>query len=197
MNLIHLFPSAWTAFAIYWVVSAGRVKRTKESEPRSARFGHVSLTVLAFALVFWPGFRVGALGWQLLPPSRITYVAGAALLVAGLAFAVWARVHLGRNWSGTVTLKEGHQLIRTGPYALVRHPIYTGIITGLAGTAVAQGQFRGAIAVALMVGVFRLKSRREELLMIKEFGDEYARYRNEVGALVPFFHSRKGRQAVS
>ena len=188
MNLIHLglFPAAWTTFAIYWGVSAGRVKRTKESEPRGARIVHLTLSFFAFALVFSPAFRTGLLGWKLLPPGRMTFIVGAVILVAGLGFAVWARIHLGQNWSATVTLKEGHRLIRTGPYRLVRHPIYTGIITGLAGTAMALGELRGVIAVVLLTLVYLFKSRREERFMVKEFGDEYVRYRREVGALVPF-----------
>ncbi|HEY2573269.1 MAG TPA: isoprenylcysteine carboxylmethyltransferase family protein [Verrucomicrobiaceae bacterium] len=188
MKLIYhwFFPAVWTAFATYWIVSAGWVKRTKESEPRGLRIVHLTLSVFAFVLVLWPRFHAGPLGWKLLPSNKITFVAGAVILVAGLAFAVWARIHLGRNWSVTVTLKEGHQLIRTGPYALVRHPIYTGIIAGLAGTVVASGELRGVIAVALLVAVYLFKSRREERFMVKEFGDEYLQYRKEVGALVPF-----------
>jgi protein-S-isoprenylcysteine O-methyltransferase Ste14 len=180
------FPAVWMAFAAYWIISAGWVKKTKESEPRSARIIHLTLSTFAFVLVFAPWFRVGPLGWKLLPPGRIAFLAGAAVLVAGLGFAVWARLHLGQNWSATVTLKEGHRLIQTGPYALVRHPIYTGIIAGLAGTATASGELRGAIAVALLVIVYRFKSRREERLMVKEFGEEYVQYQKEVGALVPF-----------
>ena len=199
MKLIHhgFFPSVWTAFAIYWTVSAGWVKKTKESEPRSARFGHLTLTIFSFVLVFSPGFRAGPLCWHVLPSNPVTFAAGALVLLAGLGFAVWARIHLGQNWSATVTLKVGHRLIRTGPYRLVRHPIYTGIITGLAGTAVALGELRGWVAVALLTVACLFKSRREEQFMVKEFGDEYVQYRREVGALVPFLPSRKGRQTDS
>ncbi|HXT38684.1 MAG TPA: isoprenylcysteine carboxylmethyltransferase family protein [Candidatus Angelobacter sp.] len=188
MKLIHygFFPSVWTTFAVYWIVSAARVKRIKESEPRSARFVHLALSFFVFVMTFSPWFHAGPLGWRVLPANRIAFAIGAVILVAGLGFAVWARIHLGQNWSATVTLKEGHRLIRTGPYRLVRHPIYTGIITGLAGTAVAFGELRGVIAVVLLTVVYLFKSRREERFMVKEFGDEYVQYQKEVGALLPF-----------
>ena len=188
MKLIYhgFFPTVWMLFLGYWLISAGWVKRTKESDPLGAQIVHVVLTVFSGALVLSPAFRDGALGWWFLPPNKATFFAGAAILIAGLAFAVWARIHLGRNWSSTVTLKEGHRLIRSGPYRLVRHPIYTGLISGVAGTAIASGEVRAAIAVVLLTVAFLFKSKREEQFMVKEFGDQYVQYQKEVGAFVPF-----------
>jgi protein-S-isoprenylcysteine O-methyltransferase Ste14 len=181
-----LFPGAWIAFFTYWLVSAAAVRRIRISDPWSVRIVQLFFTVLAIALMASPRFDVGVLAWRLWPQNRITFFTGAAFLLAGLAFAVWARVHLGQFWSARVALKEGHQLIRSGPYSLVRHPIYTGILTAVAGSAVAVGQLRGAIAFVLLASVHFFKSRREERLLMTEFGEEYMRFRNKVPALVPF-----------
>jgi protein-S-isoprenylcysteine O-methyltransferase Ste14 len=111
---------------------------------------------------------------------------GAALTIAGLLFAVWAREHLGRNWSHSVTIKQGHELITTGPYTAVRHPIYTGILIGFLGMAIAISQVRGFIAFALMFLGFWVKLRLEEQWMRTQFGESYATYSQKTAALVPY-----------
>jgi protein-S-isoprenylcysteine O-methyltransferase Ste14 len=108
------------------------------------------------------------------------------LTVAGLAFTVWARMHLGRNWSGAVTLKEGHELIRTGPYACVRHPIYAGLLVALLGGAVACGELRALIGFAVVTGAFQRKLSIEERFMRENFPEQYRAYCLEVPALIPF-----------
>ena len=107
-------------------------------------------------------------------------------MVAGLLFAVWARVHLGRNWSSSVTIKQGHELITTGPYAVVRHPIYTGILAGILGTAIALSQVRGFIALVIFFLIFWFKLRMEEQWMSSQFGETYATYSHQTAALVPY-----------
>ena len=182
----HLFQSVWAAFCAYWIISALRVKRIRQPEPAFLRLNHMVWTLFSFALVASDWFRFGPLGWPLLPRCQATFVLGAGILVASLGFVVWARLHLGSNWSGSVALKEGHRLVRSGPYRLVRHPIYTGLIGGLAGTAIAVGELRGVIAIVLLTATFWFKCQREERLMVSEFGDEYVQYRKEVKALIPF-----------
>ena len=107
-------------------------------------------------------------------------------MVAGLFFAVWAREHLGGNWSQAVTIKEGHELITTGPYAVVRHPIYTGMLAGLLGTAIALSQVRGFMAFVIFFVMFWLKLRKEEQWMRSQFGETYATYAHQTAALVPY-----------
>ena len=111
---------------------------------------------------------------------------GLALTIVGALFAVWARFYLGGNWSLTVTVKEGHTLIRGGPYAVVRHPIYSGLSLAVLGTALTVGEFRGLVAVGLVVFGLLHKSLVEERLMREEFGAEYERYCRDVKALIPF-----------
>ena len=111
----------------------------------------------------------GPLNARLWPHSLTAYWIGLALLIAGLAFAVWARVHLGRNWSGSVTVKEGHELIRSGPYALVRHPIYTGLITAVLGTAIVSGTVRASVGLVIITLSLLRKLRTEEALHARNF----------------------------
>jgi protein-S-isoprenylcysteine O-methyltransferase Ste14 len=131
---------------------------------------------------------------RLWPRAAFGYWIGFAVLLAGVALAVWARVHLGRNWSGTVTVKQDHELIRSGPYGYVRHPIYTGLIAGLIGTAICSGTLRAAIGVAIISAALYVKSRTEERFMRETFPGQYERYRAAVPALVPF--SRRRRSAA-
>ncbi len=107
-------------------------------------------------------------------------------MLAGLALAVWARVHLGGNWSGSVTVKEAHELIRSGPYAYVRHPIYTGLIAAVLGTALAADTVRAALGFAIIAAALLRKLRTEGGFMRETFPGEYARYCAEVPALIPF-----------
>ncbi len=124
--------------------------------------------------------------FQLWPVGLWPFWLGAAVTIAGLLFAVWAREHLGRNWSRSVTIKQGHELITTGPYAVVRHPIYTGVLTGLLGTAIALSQVRGFIVFVLFFLAFWIKLRMEEQWMRSQFGETYATYAHQTAALVPY-----------
>jgi protein-S-isoprenylcysteine O-methyltransferase Ste14 len=123
---------------------------------------------------------------QLWPGGLWPFWIGAAVTVAGLLFAVWARRHLGRNWSNAVTITQGHELITTGPYALIRHPIYTGILTGFLGTTIALSEVRGVIGFVLIFVVLCAKLRTEEEWMRSQFGETYATYVHHTAALVPY-----------
>jgi protein-S-isoprenylcysteine O-methyltransferase Ste14 len=108
------------------------------------------------------------------------------VLVAGRGLAVWARRHLGSYWSGHLVIRADHRLIRSGPYAAVRHPIYAGLVLGMLGTAIAVGEWRGLLAVLLLVVAYLRKIRKEERWLLRDLGEEYARYRREVRAIIPF-----------
>jgi protein-S-isoprenylcysteine O-methyltransferase Ste14 len=188
VTVLHhwLFQTVWAAFWVYWWVVSRRVEKTKRVQSGFARLLYLVLVYFGFALMAVPAFHAGLLGQRLLPATETGFFAGALLLLVGLGFAVWARVHLGRYWSGTITLKEGHRLIRSGPYALVRHPIYTGILCAVLGTAIAQGEVRSALAFTGLAMLHHFKSRREERWLEEEFGEEYRQYHENVPALVPF-----------
>ena len=111
---------------------------------------------------------------------------GSAITMGGLLFSIWARNHLGNNWSQAVTIKEGHELITSGPYAIVRHPIYTGLLLAFLGSAIALGKWRGLLAVVLVFAVLWHKLRLEEKWMRAKFGNSYESYSQRVKALLPF-----------
>jgi protein-S-isoprenylcysteine O-methyltransferase Ste14 len=145
------------------------------------------LSVLAFLLVFSQRFASGPLGRAFMPASELGSQVGLAMTFIGLAFAAWARFQLGGNWSSDVTVKENHTLILKGPYAIVRHPIYTGFILGMLGMALIINEVRGLLGVIVLFVAFLLKSRNEESFMRQTFG-EYPQYQRRVKALIPFIY---------
>jgi protein-S-isoprenylcysteine O-methyltransferase Ste14 len=174
----------WAAWLLYWVAMAFTNKRTVE---RGSFFGYRIVAGGVFLVCLGAG--------QLLHiNSRTSFwhtslalgVVTDAIVVAGFAIMVWARIALGRNWSAEVTFKEDHELIESGPYALARHPIYTGLLTMALGTAINYGH---AISLALFIttcAAIWWKARLEERVMTKHFPDTYAAYRARVRAIVPF-----------
>ncbi len=175
----------WGAFFALWIVAALRTKKTQRRENVASRLSYSVITALGFALMFWMNVGVGALDVRWLPQFDWTGTVGIAIIVIGLAFAVWARLHLKSNWSGVVTVKQDHQLIRSGPYRWVRHPIYSGMILAMAGTAVENGRLKGILGVLLVFIGFWIKSRKEEQFMRQTFGEQYEAYCQSTGALIP------------
>ena len=177
-----VIPALWLAWLLYWIMAAADVKPTLWRETLASRLFHrVPLTLAAILLAPLEPIMTA----RCLPQGPLFPFLGAIMVAVGLGFASWARWHLGRNWSGLVTLKEGHSLIQTGPYKYVRHPIYTGLLLAFVGSAVAIGEWRGILSVALALLAFVLKIRVEEVGMRKTFA-EYERYQRTTAALIPF-----------
>ena len=176
----------WLAWLAYWIIAARKVKPLRRQESVGSCLTH--LVPLAIGAVLLASARLPA-NWlddRFLPPSRTIYWAGAIILAAGLGVMVWARRHLGRNWSARVALKQDHELIRTGPYRFVRHPIYSGLLLAILGTAIAFGQWREALAFMFIAVALWRKSRLEEGYLAEIFPRDYARYQAQVPALFPF-----------
>lgn len=182
-NQIGLIP--WYVFAVYWVITALRVKRTKAMEKSADRIATIVAMGAGFVLLFDGKVRLGWLDLRFVPTESWIAWAGIALTYIGVALAVWARYCIGEYWSARVTLKEGHRLIRSGPYGLVRHPIYTGLLIAVIGTALVLGEWRGLLGVVLVLVTHARKAQREEKLLISEFGDEYQGYRRVTGFFLP------------
>jgi protein-S-isoprenylcysteine O-methyltransferase Ste14 len=181
-----LFPSIWLSWAAYWWVASRNVKAVARRESVRSRLLHIVPLVVAVGLLWPRGFPIPVLRERFLPLSAWGFWVGAALTVAGLLFAVWARLHLGKNWSGIVTVKENHELVTSGPYSIVRHPIYTGLLLAFIGSALARGEWRGVLAVALVLWAFWRKLRIEESWMREQFGSAYQAYGRHIAALVPY-----------
>jgi len=190
-HLLYDLPLAvlWLAWLAYWVFAARDVKPVRRREPWASRLLTVALTIPVALLMAAPGKWLPWLSARFLPDTMIVDWAGLLMVTAGLALAVWARTHLGRNWSGTVTVKEDHELVRSGPYAIVRHPIYTGLLLAMLGTAIILGEWRGLSALCFLSAAFLLKLRREERFMAESFPETYPGYRARVPALVPLLRA--------
>jgi protein-S-isoprenylcysteine O-methyltransferase Ste14 len=175
----------WILFGVYWLLSALKLKKTKKRETWLDRLRYMLPLIVAFCFLSRPELRYGWLAARFVPDSLAVEWIGVFLTAAGVAIAFWARWHLGSNWSGVVTLKEGHELIRTGPYRSIRHPIYTGILLAMLGTAVATGEVRALIAVAITWLSFYQKARREESFLSEEFGAGFIEHCKHTGMFLP------------
>ena len=172
---------AWSLLSIYREAAAKKASAAKSSESQSSRGVHVFLVNAAMLLVLIP-----IRGWGRFEPALPAIMAaGLAIQALGILLAVWARVHLGRNWSGAISIKVEHQLVRSGPYRLLRHPIYTGLLTMYLGTALTTGEWHAALGVALAVFAYWRKIRLEEATMDTAFGAAYETYRRSTWALIP------------
>lgn len=185
MHWNYLIDTPWIVFFVYWTIGALRTRRTAKRESFAARYGVMAIEVVGFYVLLSGDTAIGVLGRRVIPRTFELRVAGVVLIWAGIALALWARWHLGQYWSGRITIKEGHKLIRTGPYARLRHPIYSGLILAAAGTAIEIDQWRGVVAVGIILLGFLIKGKREEALLTKEFGVEFEEHRKTTGFLLP------------
>jgi protein-S-isoprenylcysteine O-methyltransferase Ste14 len=180
-TLIAVF---WAIWAVGWLIGAIGIKRAQWRESGATAIYNRTPVVLGMIMLLRPQWLPAALTYRFVPPEPELPALSAILVFLGLLFALWARAHLGRNWSGAVTVKEGHTLITSGPYRWVRHPIYSGVVVALAGTALAIGEARGFIATALILIGFVIKLLVEEARMRDTFPD-YVDYCRHTARLIP------------
>jgi protein-S-isoprenylcysteine O-methyltransferase len=184
-NVNEAIGYIWETLGLVWLVGFPFTKRTLQVQQGGARYFHLFLALLGFSLLGSPYFDRGWLGERFLPDNSVLPVAGLVLTLVGVLFAIWARITLGANWSGRVTLKAEHELIVSGPYALARHPIYTGLLTASVGTGLASGKSRCVLGFVLVVLALLIKMSQEERLMMQTFPIAYVEYRRRVKALIP------------
>jgi protein-S-isoprenylcysteine O-methyltransferase Ste14 len=165
--------------------SAPFTRTTIVSQPLSSRIPHILAAAIGLALIFSPHLPLSLLNHVVIEPTQTSLLTGIMLCLIGWTIAVWARLQLSENWSAWVTLGNGHQLIQKGPYAIVRHPIYSGLLLALAGTAVVDGLLRSILGVLLIAIYWYYKSLSEDQLLHYAFGSAYDEYRSRTGALVP------------
>jgi protein-S-isoprenylcysteine O-methyltransferase Ste14 len=179
----NLVSGLWIATAIVWVALAFGNKRTVA---RRGLTGLIPVAAVAVIVLTPTSLRRGGLLHQLWASSVILWVIALLLVASGSAFAIWARLTIGRNWSSTVTLKQDHELIRRGPYSIVRHPIYTGLLSMSVGTMVLTGLVESVGVVAVGIVYVVIKVRDEERLMSETFPAQYPEYRRTVKSIIPF-----------
>jgi len=191
MSMHHPLLSAligvlWLAWLAYWALAARDSKPERRRETFGSRLSYTLPLIAGGILLASHGDPRHVLFQHFLPieDRAIGYWLGVLLVASGLWFSVWARRYLGGNWSAAVAIKEGHELIRTGPYRWVRHPIYTGLLVALVGTCLAGARWASLLALLFLIGGLVRKLTLEERWLAENFPD-YADYRSRVHALFP------------
>ena len=183
---LRIIPICWGIFFIVWVLAAIFTKRTVYHQTGAERLRYMGVIVIGWYLLFRGNRFPYPFNVHIIPHTDAILLVSSVLCVCGLAFCLWARAVLGRNWSGTVTLKENHELIVRGPYRLVRHPIYTGLLAMLFATAIQQGHIAAMLGFLLTFVSFWIKSSFEEAVMTRQFPEDYPAYRKQAKRIIPF-----------
>ncbi len=180
-----LLSVLWIFFIAYWLISAAKSKKTIRNSTwwQGASFRFLALVVIIL-LFKSQAFQNLALNYDT-APHELAGIIGIILCVLGLALAVWARVYLGRNWGMPMSVKENPELVTSGPYKLIRHPIYTGILVAAVGSALVDGLW-WLIFVIIYIAYFVYSAQAEEKIMTKEFPNEYPAYKKRTKMLLPF-----------
>ena len=181
----NLIPMLWLLWLGYWFVAGRNVKTTVRHESLASRAGHLVPVIVGAWLLWRPRSPGGLLDGRMFATGMDLNLVGAGVVAVGLAFSVWARIHLGRNWSGTAPAQPAPERVRAGPNRYARHQIYTGLLIAFIGCAVARNEWRGMLAIAIIWAGFWRKLKLEERWMAEQFGDAYRRYIAEVPALIP------------
>lgn len=186
-TVLNIIAVEWIVFMAF-IFSLGFVYGRKAEKiskcylPQSVLFFILAIIVIIAIRRFEPAILV----LRLIPDTALSGLTGIILTTAGLAFATWARIHLGKFWSSMVMVKAGHHLIRTGPYRIVRNPMYTGMLAAFAGAAIAIGELMAFVAVGIAgIGIW-LKIKAEEEILQEKFGEDYLQFKREVKALIPY-----------
>ncbi len=192
-RLLLTFP--WIVFVVYWLVSAIKTRATREKESFVSRYAVLLIEVVGFVLIFSHRASIGFLGDRIVPRNLIGPILGTVLTWMGIGLAIWARYHLAEYWSARVTIKEGHQLIRTGPYARLRHPIYSGLVLAALGAALVIDRWRCVFGFCLVLIGYCFKAKKEEAMLTQQFGDAFREHQKHTGFLIPRF--RQAQQEVT
>jgi protein-S-isoprenylcysteine O-methyltransferase Ste14 len=186
MNTARFIDILWLCFVAYWWISGIGVK--KNARRNIGRWGaamRAGTLIIIFALFQIRGVRIFLSRHNGITDIPAVHVAGVAVCILGLTFAIWARRHLGRNWGMPMSLKEGHELVTSGPYAMVRHPIYTGLLTALIGSMFAGRAF-WMVLFCFCCPLYLIAARVEDRLMSQQFPNEYPEYKSRTKFLIPY-----------
>jgi len=187
-EVFHLLVEVpWIVFVLYWIVSAIRTRDTLQTESFASRYAILLIEAAGFVLLFRHSAGIGFLGNRVMHRTLASAIVGSILTWMGIGLAIWARYHLAEYWSARITIKEDHQLIRTGPYTRLRHPIYSGIVLAAIGSAVVIDQWRCVLGVCLVLMGYCIKARKEETMLTQQFGDAFREHQKHAGFLIPRF----------
>lgn len=190
MSIVHFISArfitlSWCLLILIWVVSALSVKPVLERQSWGGRLATFAFLTLAFMLLLGK-ISLWSLNSRIWPAEQAPRTLACTITFVGLAVSVWSRFTLGPDWSATVTYREGHELIQRGPYRFVRHPMYTGFLLMVAGTAVNLGDASSLAALLICCLGTWWKLTREEDMLTKHFPDSYRCYKSKTKALIPF-----------
>lgn len=184
----EIISVCWVTFWIYWSFATPRRRPSKRKVARTFTVLNTGLLYLGFLLILLGRSLPGSLGALFVPQAIPMDVTGTVSAILGVAFAIWSRQTLSRNWSGEVAITEGQQFIRSGPYAIVRHPIYAGMLLALFGTTLVSSTVGNLLGFVLALLSLWQKAGIEEQFLRVEFGEQYVTYQREVKFLIPFIY---------
>ncbi len=188
MLLIKIEKILWLLTGIYWFVAAFNVKKSFKRQNDLRRIVYMCFWVVAFLLLFTNNISFLFLNQPFYLQQPIFKISGMILCIIGLLFAVWARIYLGKNWSGRIAIKQEHQLIQAGPYALSRNPIYTGVLLAFVGCAMTEGLVKGYLSLLFIIPGIFIKIAKEESYMSQVFADHFIAYKLRVKKILPFIY---------
>ncbi|UQD50993.1 isoprenylcysteine carboxylmethyltransferase family protein [Bacillus methanolicus] len=191
MSVSGIMSYIWVIFWAYWLLSGletrSKIKKEKSGENPLYRIVHVTLEAFSILIVIVRFNRV--LIWkEIIAGNSIVDFVGLIIVFVGLMFSIWAKLVLGKNWSGAIQKVEKQELVKSGPYKYIRHPIYTGIIVGLIGSLIINRNFSSLFAVIIVTVLYIVKVNKEQKFLIKEFGEQYTEYIKKSWALFPLIY---------
>ncbi len=180
--LLLVLAVGWAGLGLLWAAPA---KGPQSAEFKWYRLLRLVILASVFALLFWKATAVGFLGKRLVPHISVLGWIGFVAAILGMVVTSWSRIALGRYWSDKVILQTEHQLIRTGPYSCMRHPLYSGVLFAVLGTALVLGEVRGLLSFVILLVNYAIKARREERILAERFGPEFNTHVARTGFLLP------------
>ena len=188
LTYLQISAGIWIIFMVFLYVPAFFVGAPVER--RSVRYVRRSIIfaiIVVILIIILTRYGSDILIFRIIPNSPLAGITGIVLTIAGLGFSAWARLHLGKYWSSMVMIKAGHRIISSGPYRIVRNPMYTGLFIAFAGAAIAIGELLAFVALVIGIGSIWVKIKAEEEILLEKFGEEYLRYKRDVrAAIIPW-----------
>jgi len=183
-----LIELPWVVFIVYWIIGGLKTLAPREKEFFVSRSAVLLCEIVGYMLIFSGATGIGFLGARFMPRTTTSATLGVMLVWSGVGLAIWARYHLAEYWSGRVTIKEGHRLIRSGPYTHLRHPIYSGLLLATIGSTVVIDEWRCILGTCLVLAGYCLKASKEEAMLSQQFGEAFREHQKHTGFLIPRFH---------